>query len=303
MFIPANNEPYTPSALNGGWPKQANQTVGRGFFTTPGRYVSGNLVRAVSSTFGDVWSQPRLFFNSLLPVEQQFLIDAIRFEISMIQSPVVKQNVITQLNRVSHDLAVRVATAIDLTAPPPDPTYYHNNKTAGVSVFNGTLSRLDGLRVGLLTTAASYANASATYSALAASLAAFNVDLIAVAEYLAPGINQTYSGSDASNFDAIIVADGAESLFTPNASSTLYPAGRPLQIVQSGYRWGKPVAAIGTGSAAFAAAGINGGPGVYVTTGAAITVGNFTPQLEAGLKTFKFLDRFPLDKPLNETGA
>ncbi|KAJ4304333.1 hypothetical protein N0V88_001946 [Collariella sp. IMI 366227] len=57
------------------------------------------LVRALSPTFDDHWSQPRLFYNSLTPVEQQFLINAIRFETSHVKSATVKQNVLTQLNR------------------------------------------------------------------------------------------------------------------------------------------------------------------------------------------------------------
>lgn len=104
QYIPLNTAAYSPNALNDAAPKQANQTVGRGFFTAPGRTVSGHLVREVSSTFSDVWSQPRLFYNSLIPVEQQFLINAIRFETSQLTSSVVKSNVLIQLNRVSHDL-------------------------------------------------------------------------------------------------------------------------------------------------------------------------------------------------------
>lgn len=130
MYIPLNKAAYTPNTLNNGSPKQANQTVGKGFFTTPGRTASGRLVRAVSSTFADVWSQPRLFYNSLVPAEQQFLINAIRFETAHITSDVVKNNVIIQLNRVSNNLAKRVARAIGVAEPEPDPTFYHNNKTA-----------------------------------------------------------------------------------------------------------------------------------------------------------------------------
>src|SRR6266536_917355 len=112
MFIPLNTAAYTPNTLNNGFPAQANQTTGRGFFTTPGRTASGNLIRAVSPTFADVWSQPRLFYNSLLPTEQQFLINAIRFETSHLTSSIVKQNVIIQLNRISNDIAKRVASVI-----------------------------------------------------------------------------------------------------------------------------------------------------------------------------------------------
>lgn len=299
MFIPLNTAAYTPNTLNSGFPAQANQTTGRGFFTAPNRSASGKLIRAVSSTFSDVWSQPRLFFNSLLPAEQQFVVNAIRFETSNIQSKIVKNNVLIQLNRISHDIAVRVAEALGMTAPPSDPTFYNNNVTTGVSVFKNKLLRLDGLKVGFLTsvTAAGTTNPSynSSLSTLQAGFASVGVDLVVVAESLVSGVNQTYSATDASNFDGIIVSDGTAGLFTANANSstsTLYPAGHPLQILVSGYRWGKPVGAIGSGSQAFTAAGIpTGTPGVFTVPAG----GNITSVFADALRTFKFLDRFELD--------
>jgi catalase len=121
------------------------------------------------------------------------------------------------------------------------------------------------------------------------ALANMNVDLVVVAEALANGVDQTYSASDASQFDAIIVGDGTDALFTNPAPSTLYPVGRPAQILQDGYRWGKPVGTVASSSPALQAAGIQAGtPGVYNAVNAA--------DLAEGLKTFKFLDRFPVDQ-------
>jgi catalase len=294
MFIPLNVAPYTPNTVNDGSPKQANQTVGNGFFTTPGRSATGNLIRAVSPTFADVWSQPRLFFNSLLPTEQQFLINAIRFETSHLTSPIVKQNVLIQLNRVSNDIAKRVAAVLNLPAPSPDPTHYHNNKTAFVSIFNHTLLKLDGLKVGVLISTSSTSIGQA--SSLKPLFASSNVDCLTVAETLVPGVDMTYSEADASGFDGIIVADGTDRLFgTGNTSSTFYPAGRPLQILLDGFRWGKPVGALGSGSNALEVAGISTtSTGVYVNSNGGNLTG-FVGNFEGGLGVFKFLDRFPLD--------
>jgi catalase len=286
---------YSPNTLNNGSPKQANQTVGNGFFTTPSRSVSGNLVRAVSSTFSDVWSQPRLFFNSLIPVEQQFLINAIRFEVSHVQSAVVKSNVLIQLNRVSNDIAKRVAAAIGLPAPPPDPTFYNNNSTAFVTIFGKPLLSIAGLNVGVLASTNSTSSLSQA-AGLAQAFAAQKVVTTIVAETLAPGVNQTYSAADATGFDGIIVAAGAEKLFAPNATaSTFFPAGRPLQILSDGYRWGKPVGALGPSAATvLAAAGATTTPGVYTSN--ANELSQFVTAFEAGLMTFKFIDRFPIDQ-------
>lgn len=292
MYIPLNPNAYSPNTLNDGLPMQANETVGRGFFTAPDRTVSGALQRTKASTFTDVWSQPRLFYNSLLPQEQQFIINAIRFETSHLTSSVVVSNVLIQLNRISHDIAVRVASALGVTAPDPDPTYYNDNTTEFVSIFNHTLLKLDGLQVGVL--ASTTSNSSFTEaSQLASLLAADNVDVTVVAESLLGGADETYSAADATAFDAIVVADGTTALFTSNSStSTLFPAGRPAQILTDAYRWGKPVAALGSGAGTvFSAAGVKMGPGVYANG----TVDAVYQSLVEGLAKFKFLDRFPVD--------
>ncbi|KAJ5101413.1 hypothetical protein NUU61_003635 [Penicillium alfredii] len=304
MFIPLNKDAYTPNTPNSGSPKQANQTVGKGFFTAPGRHTSGKLLRSVSSTFTDVWSQPRLFWNSLVAAEKQFVVDAMRFENANVKSAVVRNNVIIQLNRISNDLAKRVAAAIGIDAPAPDPTFYHDNKTAHIGAFGQKLLKLDGLKVGVL---ASVANASsiAQGAHLQSKLASAGVDVLVVAERMADGVNQTYSASDAINFDAVVVADGAEGLFAARAgtaaptgkaagTSSLFPAGRPLDILGQAFRFGKPVGAIGKGSAALRSAQIDTDrKGVY----AAKTVeDDFVKDVKEGLRTFKFLDRFALDQ-------
>ena len=147
-------------------------------------------------------------------------------------------------------------------------------------------------------------------SSLKAALKEIKVGLAVVAEHLGDGIDQTYSATSAVQFDAIIVDGSASALFaapgslaninatTSNATSswrsTLFPTGRPLQIVQDGYKWGKPVGVVGSGSQVFSAAGVQAGtPGVYAF--GANGTASIVDQLAEGLKTFKFLDRYPLD--------
>ncbi|KAI9370210.1 catalase B [Aspergillus egyptiacus] len=295
MYIPLNPTAYSPNTLTKGNPKQANQTDGRGFFTAPDRTATGNLVRVKSSTFEDVWSQPRLFYNSLTPAEQQFIINAMRFENSNVKSDVVKKNVIIQLNRISNDIARRVARAIGVDEPEADPTYYHDNTTADVGSFGHKLQRLAGLKVGVLASLDAEASLNAA-TALSSELTEQGVDVVVVAERLADGVSQTYSASDAIQFDAVVVAPGVQDLFASaiETRSTLYPAGRPLQILIDAFRFGKPVAALGNGRAALGKAGIQQNrDGVYVANG---VDADFVQQLEEGLTTFKFLDRFPVDE-------
>ncbi|KAK2604296.1 hypothetical protein N8I77_007239 [Diaporthe amygdali] len=282
---------YTPSALGGGVPMQANATQGRGFFTAPQRQIGGNLVRALSPSFNDHWSQPRLFLNSLTPPEQQILVNAIRFETSNVKSPIVRQNIVTQLNRISNDLAGRVATALAIQAPAPDPTFYHDNKTTGLNIFGVPLPTIATLTVGILTSTTNPTSMQQA-TALQQRLSQNGVVSTVVGESLIQGIGATYSQSDASGFDGIIVTEGAEGLFQPFLQNTLFPLGRPGQILIDSYRWGKPVGAVGSGSAALAMAGIPATSGVFTNV---TDVETMATQFEDGLRTFKFLDRFPLD--------
>jgi catalase len=291
MLIHTNNYAYSPNTMNKGYPQQANQTIGRGFFTAPGRRVSGGLTRGVSDTFNDHWSQPRLFYNSLLPVEQQFLINAMRFEASQLTSETVKKNVLTQLNRVSNDVAKRVALALGLEAPQPDPTYYHNNASSYLSIVNSTLPVINTLRVGVLTSVDNNSSL-ASAAALKKRLEQDGLVVTVVGEHLAAGVDQTYSAADATGFDSIIVADGVQQLFDlKKSTSTLYPTGRPGQIVLDGYRWGKPIGAVGDAKSALKSVDIGAEAGVYE----ALNVEDLVGDVEKGLATFKFVNRFPTD--------
>lgn len=280
---------------------QANGTM-NGFMTAPQRQIGGNLVRALSPSFNDHWSQPRLFLNSLTQQEQQILVNSIRFETSHVKSTTVRQNILTQLNRVSNDLATRVSTALNLPAPAPDPTFYHDNVTRGVNIFGVKLPTAATLTVGILATTA-VPDSVQQAGALQQRLARDGVVASVVGEALVSGINQTYSQSDASDFDGLIVAQGAEALFTGSSSSssaspqlqssTLFPLGRPAQILLDGYRWGKLVGAMGSAGAALAGVGIPTTSGVLVNS---TDVEAMAVDLEAGLRQFRFLDRFPIDQ-------
>lgn len=289
IYIPTNIAAYSPNTLNFGSPMEANQTTGNGFFTAP-RYVSGELTRELSPTFADHWSQPRLVWNSLSPAEQQIAVNALRFEMSHIVSTTVRQNMINQLNLIDNDLAMRVAQVlVDVTVPPPDTTYYNDNKTAYISIFSNPLPTVQGLNFGIL--ASIYSNQSMSQAAaLSQQFAELGLFVSVVAETLMPGVNLTYSAADAIDFDGLLVTPGSENIFI-NGTSPLYPLGRPIQIVQNAYDYGKPVGALGSASTVFQTANILEGPGVYFSNSSATLLTDF----EAGLKTFKFLERFPLD--------
>jgi catalase len=314
MLIHANNAPYSPNTLNGGAPRQATQSEGRGFFTAPGRRVEGRLHRSrAKSLTADFYSQPRLFYNSLVPEEQQFLINAIRFETAHLKSDEVKRNVVNQLNKIHHRVAREVANVLAIPPPEPDKTFYHDNRTRGVSVFEKDLRRISGLKVGILATTRGLD--TDTINRFKRRLGEQGARVVVVAETLQPGIDQTYATSDATDFDAVVVANGAGTLFQSSLFTTTseVPAGRPLTILQDAYRFGKPIGFAGDASFSVAGASqIPSGPGVYherenfngngngVSSSVSVSKRaeeqgggrRLEHRIEEGLRKHKFLNRF-----------
>lgn len=271
---------------------QANETHGKGYFNAPERSVEGGLTREDSDSFDDHWTQPRLFWNSLTLPEQQQVVDAIRFETSNVKSETVRKNVITQLNKISHELAARVAPVIGIAVPEPDPTYYHNDTTkSGVSIMDEKLFSIAGLKVGVLASVEDEASMSQA-TELKEKFAEEKVNVVIVAERLDKGVDMTYSAAGAHAFDGVVVAQGAEKLFDPSVTSALYPPGRPAKTLEDSYRWGKPVGAMGPASAVYESTAVKDGPGVYSADDTAGVVDSFTE----GLKQFKFANRFPMDE-------
>ncbi|KAM3436875.1 hypothetical protein NHJ13734_004899 [Beauveria thailandica] len=294
VFIHKNAAPYPLNTLNNGFPQQADQSTGRGFFTAPGRQASGHLGRRRSATFADHWSQPRLFYNSLGRAEQQMLIDVLRLELSVLRPGIVK-NVLEQLNKISHDIARRVGRALGTEDPPlpPDDHYYHDNTTAHMSAYGAALPTIAGLRVGVLVDSESGASV-AQGRAVRDGLRGAKLFASTVGERTVEGVDRTLAATDATVFDALVVADGTAALFEAGAAarSTYYPPGRPSQIVTDSFRWGKPVGFLGSGKEAIDRTGIKAGPGVYVGS----DVESMVKNVKEGLATYKFLDRIALDE-------
>ncbi|KAF8458567.1 catalase-like domain-containing protein [Kalaharituber pfeilii] len=299
-LIHLNRIAYGKNSLNNGSPKLANQTAGKGFFTAPQRrIVDGAYVRDVSPTFMDFWTQPRLFWNSLIPAEKQFVVNAARFELSKVSSMAVRENAIRQFNLIDHGLATRVAEAIGVEVPPADDTYYHDNKTDYISVFRNPLPHIKGLNVAILATVKSEKSLQqAKY--LANAFRADGVRPTILAERFVAGVDATYVAAHAVLFDGIIVTDGTADLFRLKgaSASTLFPPQAPGNMVRDGYAYGKPIALVGNGKTAFEGTGVSAHneEGVYTAASEESELKALVAKFEEGLKTFKFLNRFALDE-------
>lgn len=154
-----------------------------------------------------------------------------------------------------------------------------------MGIFGGTLPTIKTLRVGVLASTKSQ-GAMKQAGELKSRFEKDGVVVTVVGESLSQGVDQTYSAADATGFDAVVVVDGAEGLFEGNGSkSTLFPVGRPGQVLLDAYRWGKPVGGAGKGEQALKSVGVptNGAEGVVVGKG----VEEVVKGVEEGLRKFR----------------
>lgn len=99
-----NNTPYTVPPEEGGYKSY------------PGK-VEGYKIRARSDSFKDYFSQPRIFWNSLTPVEKQHTIEGLSYQVGSVKSESVRQQVVDVLVKVDKEMATIVADNIGVNRP------------------------------------------------------------------------------------------------------------------------------------------------------------------------------------------
>ena len=112
--IPRGRVAYEPNSLGGGCPFQAGA---RGFVSFP-EPVAEDKVRGKPEKFADHYSQAKLFFDSQSKVEKNHIVAAFRFELTRVQTPAIRQRVVSVLRNVDETLAARVADGLGMELPP-----------------------------------------------------------------------------------------------------------------------------------------------------------------------------------------
>ncbi|WP_062106272.1 catalase [Bacillus niameyensis] len=100
----ANNTPYTTPPEEGGYESYPKK-------------VEGHVIRARSDSFKDYFSQPRIFWNSLTPVEKQHTIEGFSYQLGKVKSESVRQQNVDLLVNVDQELAYIVADNIGVARP------------------------------------------------------------------------------------------------------------------------------------------------------------------------------------------
>ncbi|GAA0846876.1 catalase [Streptosporangium amethystogenes subsp. fukuiense] len=110
--------PYKPNSLDGGCPFFAGQSEG-GYRETPVRVPAAEKVREAPASYADHFSQPRLFWLSLTPVEREHVIAAYTFELGKVYEQAIKERALRTLAEIDSYLCEQVAQGLGLPAPKP----------------------------------------------------------------------------------------------------------------------------------------------------------------------------------------
>lgn len=100
----ANNTPFETPPEQGGFEHYPKK-------------VEGHVIRARSESFSDFYSQIRIFWNSLTPIEKQHTIEGFSYQLGKVKSESVRQQNINQLVKVDKELATIVADNIGVERP------------------------------------------------------------------------------------------------------------------------------------------------------------------------------------------
>jgi catalase len=252
---------YEPNSLGGGCPFQAGAA---GFVSFPARAErDDHKVRGKAERFADHYTQATLFFNSQTPVEQQHIINAFRFELSKVQTPAIRERMVSSLRNVSDELAEAVAEGLGITElPPPMPVVLQKKVRAEVAESKPLSLFARRGNVGIQARRIAILVADGVDGAQAHALAARIRGDGAVPVFIAPKLGAVRTNgeplqADASLeiapsvlFDAAAICDGADS------AAALSADGRALEFVKDQYRHCKALFASGAASAVLDKAGI-----------------------------------------------
>ncbi|MFC7776956.1 catalase HPII [Pantoea sp. GCM10028869] len=218
--IDTNPANYEPNSINNNWPREVPPAAKEGGFESYQERVEGSKVRERSPSFGEYYSQPRLFWLSQTAEEQQHIIGAYSFELSKVARPYIRERVVDHLLQIDVTLAQAVATNLGLklsdeqlnTVPPKDVNGL--KKDDSLSLYAKPSGDIKGRQVALLLSdGVKAADVLAILQALKAQgvhakiLAAHMGQVLADDGSVLP-VDATFTGLPSLTFDAVIVPDG-----------------------------------------------------------------------------------------------
>ncbi|MCB7135538.1 catalase [Cellulosimicrobium marinum] len=256
---------YKPNAIDGDRPVTRPEAA---YVTLP-TPVEGEKVRANPVSFEDHFTQARLFWLSLSPVEQAHEVEAFTFELGKCASEEIRARMLASLAKVDGGLASRVADGLGLDAPSGDVPDGVQPSPA-LSQLPTEPGRIDGRVVGVLV------HDGADLGVVGTLRAALDEEGVVVRVVAAHGgevasgrttevVDRTILTTRSIEYDAVVVADGTTG--TPIGTDP-----RTAVLLQEAFRHGKAIAAVGDGADVLAAAGVDTSAPDVTVTGDATTL-------------------------------
>ncbi|MDN3480682.1 catalase [Arthrobacter sp. APC 3897] len=293
--------PYQPNSLDGGCPFMAGADMGA-FIDVPTEVPASRKVRENPATFDDHYSQTRMFFRSLTPVEQDHVVQAYTFELGKCYEENIRLRQLQSLANIDERLAAEVATGLGLEAPAPNVVVEDTQPSPALSQLGGTWP-VAGRLVGVVADDAT--DLGALNEVLSAVTAEGMVPLVIAPHGGKLGgevtIQRTYLTARSTEFDAIVVAatgnpapDAVDSLDAKAGNPEGHPSLDPrvTMLLAEAFRHAKAIGALGDGSVLMAAGVPVDAPGVVVGTPAEATAG-----VSGLLASHRVWERFPTMVP------
>lgn len=214
---------YEPNSLGGGCPMQASWDKG-GFVSYP-EQVDGPKIRKRAESFGDHYSQASLFWNSMTAVEKNHIIDAFQFELGKVKHKHIKTLMLEHLNKINHELAVKVAQGLGLTPPSKQEGQIYAKASPALSQLKFTPGMIKGRKVAILAEpGASKEHIEEMINLLRkdgalAEVIASQLGQMAVHEGGQFEVEQNYSTANPVLYDALFIPCGTQQFDNPKTQS------------------------------------------------------------------------------------
>ncbi|MEV1286114.1 catalase [Micromonospora sp. NPDC049679] len=294
--VHAGVAPYKPNSLDGGNPFVAGDDE-NAFVDVPVTVAESRKVRANPVSFDDHFSQARLFWLSMSPVEKEHIIRAYTFELGKCYHQAIKERQLQCLANIDPVLCAEVATGLGLPAPEPTVPIADAMPSPALSQV-GREWPGDGRTVGIVID--DNADVAGVGALRQAVFAAGMVPLLIAPHGGMVGdlpVQRTFATGRSVEFDVVLLA--AAPAPAPDAmpardakagasdSATVDP--RVLLLVEEAWRHAKAIGAWGAGVTVLERAGVAGTPGV-VAGDSATDVFAAVQQLMAAHRVW---ERFP----------
>ncbi|ELY4608065.1 catalase HPII [Cronobacter turicensis] len=234
MDIDTNPANYEPNSINDNWPRETPPAPKAGGFESHQVRVEGHKIRERSPSFGEYYSQPRLFWQSQTPVEQRHIIDAFSFELSKVVRSYIRERVVDHLCHIDISLAHPVATNLGITltdeqmhvAPPKDVNGLKKDPSLSLYAVPGGSVKGRVVAV-LLNDHVKSADLLAMLQALKshgvhAKLLYSRMGSVTADDGSQLEVAGTFAGSPSVTVDAVLVPGGAASALADNGDAVYY---------------------------------------------------------------------------------